>query len=301
MNQEKRLLMMYCEENIHAGAGSSTGTIDLPIQREGHTEFPKFESSTLRGAIRENIEDTLEKAQLGEFNRIFGNKDNGEIASLIDFPDAKILLFPVRSFKGIFAWITCPFVLKRFKKDINNWFNNGLEFDIPTLDNSEIIINNSPIVYEGKVVLEEFLFECKQLADMTKIEEKYLGKWITDLFTNPHDIIKDIEHKTAIVSDDVFRDFVNLYTVRITRNKITTETGTAQEGALFNEEFLPSESVLYSFALTSDEFKKETDKESYMKSKISMKYFEEKFPTLFRLGGDKGIGKGLIRQSLINF
>lgn len=299
MKQEKQLLMMYCEENIHAGAGSSTGTIDLPIQREGHTGFPKFESSTLRGAIRENIEDTLKKkTEILEFNRIFGNKENGDIASLIDFPDAKILLFPIRSFKGVFAWITCPFVMKRFKKDVYNWFGKKLEYDIHAPENQQIIVNDdSRIVYDDKVVLEEFLFNKISNKTLPLIEGKNFAKWIGENIGCEREYIEEMEMKTAIVSDDVFRDFVNLYTVRITRNKINTETGTAQDGALFNEEFLPSDSVLYSFALTSDEFKKD----DYLKSSESMKYFAKKLPTLFRLGGDKGIGKGMIRQNLIKF
>ena len=32
--------------------------------------------------------------------------------------DARLLAFPVRSLKGVFAWVTCPAVLERFHRDL---------------------------------------------------------------------------------------------------------------------------------------------------------------------------------------
>lgn len=80
---------------MHVGAGSSTGTIDLPIQREKHTNFPHIEGSSLRGAIREAAWATFLKKESekesekeskkeskkendikSEFNRYFGKSDD---------------------------------------------------------------------------------------------------------------------------------------------------------------------------------------------------------------------------------
>jgi CRISPR-associated protein Cmr4 len=50
---------------------------------------------------------------------IFGPEDTEEAhAGALAFTDARILLFPVKSLKGVFAWITCPMVLERFKEDL---------------------------------------------------------------------------------------------------------------------------------------------------------------------------------------
>ena len=38
---------------LHAGTGQDLGIVDLPIQRERHTSYPKIEGSGLKGAIRE--------------------------------------------------------------------------------------------------------------------------------------------------------------------------------------------------------------------------------------------------------
>ena len=49
-------VFLYCLTSLHAGSGSSLGVVDLPIQRERHTSFPKIESSSLKGAFREAFE-----------------------------------------------------------------------------------------------------------------------------------------------------------------------------------------------------------------------------------------------------
>ncbi len=50
---------------------------------------------------------------------IFGPETDkaSEHAGAISVGDAKILLFPVRSLKGVFAYVTCPLILERFVED----------------------------------------------------------------------------------------------------------------------------------------------------------------------------------------
>jgi|GEM_PF-6268950 len=51
-------LFVHCQSPTHVGSGSDLGLVDLPIQRESHTGFPKIEASSLKGAIRENFEES---------------------------------------------------------------------------------------------------------------------------------------------------------------------------------------------------------------------------------------------------
>ncbi len=48
----------------------------------------------------------------------------------------------------------------------------------------------------------------------------------------------------------------------ITRTKIDNETGTVEDGALFTEEYLPTDSVLYSLVFASDEYGKKRETEN---------------------------------------
>ena len=63
-----------------------------------------------------------------------------------------------------------------------------------------------------------------------------------------------IKGSLVVLSDDDFCDFVTLSTEVIARIKIDPKTGTVQKGALWYEEYLPSDSILYSLALTSPIF-----------------------------------------------
>jgi len=61
MFQISKPLFLICETPLHAGSGDSLGIVDLPIQREKHTSFPKIEASSLKGALREAFEEESER------------------------------------------------------------------------------------------------------------------------------------------------------------------------------------------------------------------------------------------------
>jgi CRISPR-associated protein Cmr4 len=46
------IMNMVAQTSIHAGAGQALSVIDLPIQRESHTQFPVIFGSSLKGALR---------------------------------------------------------------------------------------------------------------------------------------------------------------------------------------------------------------------------------------------------------
>jgi CRISPR/Cas system CMR subunit Cmr4 (Cas7 group RAMP superfamily) len=46
-----------------------------------------------------------------------GTKHESRIAT--QFADARLLLLPVRSLAGTFAWVTSPYVLRRFARDVD--------------------------------------------------------------------------------------------------------------------------------------------------------------------------------------
>ena len=307
---------MYAEEPIHAGAGTSTGTIDLPIQRERHINVPKIEGSGVRGAIREAAWEKFSnqnpseaqdlskghnaKDKQNDFTRVFGFKNDGANHSAIDISDAHLLFFPVRSWKGGFAWLTCPLLLKRFIKDYNRMFDADISIKIGTsndtidtiniADNEVVVQNKSNLTIKSNALFEEYLFTAKEME--LKIEGEEIGEWFKERFCSAHAIINLLPTHIAVVSDDVFLDFADLYTHKITRNKIDSATGTAENAGLFNEEFLPSESILYTNLVANDEFSENDD---LMKAENVMKFVEDNLPKLYKTGGDQGIGKGLFR------
>ncbi|MDW8094081.1 MAG: RAMP superfamily CRISPR-associated protein, partial [Caldimicrobium sp.] len=64
MFKEKRIMFLIAETPVHAGSGSEIGIVDLPIQREKYTEYPKIESSGLKGCLREAFENSLNEIEI---------------------------------------------------------------------------------------------------------------------------------------------------------------------------------------------------------------------------------------------
>ncbi len=125
MYQTGNLIFLTCETPLHAGEGSDIGYIDLPIQREKHTHFPKVEASGLKGAFKDEYRN---KQKTIDVESLFGPDNNPDRQGAIGFSNARILLFPACSIRGVFGWLTCPTVLKTFEREI----------DCPALNNSKL-------------------------------------------------------------------------------------------------------------------------------------------------------------------
>lgn len=316
MFKKARPFFMIVETPLHPGTGTDLGVVDLPIQRERHTGFPKMEGSGLKGGIREAFEKDDAEVDVGPkkvkksdkdiISLVFGPENGDEHAAALGFTDARLLLFPVKSMKGVFAWITCHKVLDRFINDLNI----AKVQDIPELPDENTVPNGCKLLFDGnKVILEEYTFEVK--VD-TKIEEKCskFASWLSEKIISDKPGFKYWKQKMVqdfvVLKDDDFRDFVLHSTEVVTRIKINNETGTVQKGALFTEEYLPSDSILYSLALTSPLFLgKDGDKKDFTQNNgmreedLVMDYFVNGLPSVIQLGGNSTIGKGIVRTKIL--
>ncbi|HOK93829.1 MAG TPA: type III-B CRISPR module RAMP protein Cmr4 [Spirochaetota bacterium] len=232
---------------LHPGAGSSLSYVDLPIQRERHTNFPMMAGSGIKGVIRDLACRAWNDA--GKVDDIFGSETTGNNsktettgnnskASMVAFTDAKILFYPVRSLRGIYALITCPYVLERFGRDVAEILKIDYATEqnkIEPEDGKAIIDLKSCLKGDKHIGLEEFLFSFEAIE-----LKKNFENFKIDFFN------EELYKRVAVVSDSAFADIAN-YAVEVrTRIKIDQNTGTAKHGALFVEEFVPSEAVFYS-------------------------------------------------------
>lgn len=312
MYKHCNLMFMICESPLHAGSGSDLDFIDNPIQRERHTGYPKIESSSLKGALRERFSEVIGRGDkdldiaFGPWGPSAGTERQGSMG----FSDARLLLFPVKSMKGVFAWITCPAVLERFIQDVRR-VDGQKSFDIAPhlpIEEGEAFVFSDYLTMKDKecidrLVLEEFAFEARLDAEL-KIGDMALQKWLaTRLFpTEQYEYWHgELSDKLVVVSNDDFTDFVELTTEVITRNKIDPATGTVQKGHLFTEEYLPTDSVLYSLIMSHAEFNKHgKGKGAHETMKFFMESLTSKLNNAFQAGGNATIGKGLLRSVLLN-
>ncbi|WP_071058841.1 type III-B CRISPR module RAMP protein Cmr4 [Pelistega sp. MC2] len=229
------LLSLHAQSSIHAGAGSADSVIDLPVQREAHTNFPCVFGSSVKGALRANAESKQCEATDILFGKEGGN-DQGNAGSLL-ISDARLLLLPVRSLTGQFKWVTSPAVLARWQADAKR-FGIALEFDIPLEIPTETLIVSNKGAKNSTIYLEEYAFKT-QSADLHALIEQ-LAKTLD--YTNAQQLL---ENQLVIVGNDDFA-YLASYTLPVNPHiTIETATKTAKAGALWYEETLPPDSVLY--------------------------------------------------------
>lgn len=159
--------------------------------------------------------------------------------------DARLLLFPVRSLAGVFAWTTSGGALARFLRDARaaglspNW-------QAPTVmaKDGALVAPNTDLKAGQKAVLEEFTFSPTEDTAVTTI-----GQWLTKnaLPTGvEYQYWRDhLPRRLIVLHEDAFRDFTLFGTEVVTRIKIDNETKTVAEGMLWTEESLPADTLLY--------------------------------------------------------
>lgn len=236
---ETRIMHLFTRTPMHVGAGSSVGAIDLPVVRERHTRAPVIPGSSLKGVIA----DLYEPVQIGgsKYKRgsvaewLFGKEDAGDAAAgALMVGEGRLVAFPLRSAANAFAWITCPFTLSRYARDTRTGFS------IPTLPSDESCLAVVPVRADsGRVVLEEY---CFTVAGGVPDEALDLIRAAME-----DDIVwSQLDQHLVIVSDGMFSFFVESACQIATRIRIDNFTGTVAQGALFDQENVPSECLFYS-------------------------------------------------------
>lgn len=275
---------------LHAGSGSDLGVVDLPIQREHHTGHPKIEGSSLKGAIRERFRRLKQDGANGvtgaHIDALFGpdSTEDDLHAGALGLTDARILLFPVKSLKGVFAWVTSPSVLQRWKDELES-AGVSIEWSVPA---ENTVCENTVLAATRenearKIVLEEYTFDVKPDSDATAVAE-----WLRDRVLQN----EQLPHRLAVLGDDAFRDFTEMSTEVITRTRIDSDTGTVAQGGLFTEEYLPAESVLYFLTLHAPLQNGQYD---VFEDEHAIDFFRANLPDALQIGGNATTGKGLVR------
>lgn len=292
MFEAAKMLFIYVETPLHAGSGRGLGVVDLPIQRERITNYPMVQASSLKGRLR---------AAFGEnhpdVTTIFGKAESGEDGShagALAVGDARLLLFPVRSLAGVFAWTTSLDVLQRFKRDAER-INLAVNWSLPSQGPAEgkVWVSGEILKAGGQVVLEEFSFEPEERSEVMAI-----GTWLANhtLPQQNYDYWREqLPRKLCILPEDVFRDFTQFATEVQTHIKISAATKTVEGGALWTVESLPADTMLYTPLMA-------TQSRNNNGSKLSGPDVLQKLELLnlarTQLGGDETTGQGIVALRL---
>ncbi|MGE0826748.1 MAG: type III-B CRISPR module RAMP protein Cmr4 [Candidatus Binatia bacterium] len=296
MFEATRMLFIYVETPLHAGTGRGLGAVDLPIQRERTTGYPIVQASSIKGRLRAEAESKIGQGiTADEVKAIFGPKtgpgkeDNpSDHAGSLSTGDARILLFPVRSLAGVFAWVTSVDALARFQREAA-LVKLSPAWTLPAeLNKEEALVNGDALKAGNSIVLEEFSFTPKQ----DKAAEA-IGTWLATYAlpqTPEYNYWREaLPKKLCILPEDAFRDFALYGTEVQTHVRLDPEKKTVQQGALWTSESLPVDTLLYSPLMAT-----KSRNEVKLSATEILKKVSDLNLSRTQLGGDETTGQGMV-------
>lgn len=243
-----RLLLFQCLSPLHAGTGQGVGLIDLPIAREKSTHVPCVPGSSLKGALRAGCEDPARQ------KKVFGPEPDhaDEHAGAAQFSDLTLLFLPVRSLRGTFAWVTSGYLLRRLARDLADLGAKDLPASIPPVaeeGNCAVPSESTRLTTrDGVLVLEDL--------DLKRSVSTEFGAWVEwlakrlypDGMLHANEWRDALVAQTALLHDDTFSYLLETATEVTARIRLAKDTRTVERGALWYEESLPVESLLWGVA-----------------------------------------------------
>ena len=257
MTTHTALLLLTSETPLHAGAGQSVDGIDLPIQREVHTHWPCVFGSAVKGALRAHAEQRMASTSTA-ITDLFGPDHGG--AQERDTSHAGALLV------GDATLLALPAISQ------------------PAPDKA---LGQG----DAKLFLEEFRFEQSPDACIGA-----LAKALAPLSGGALDEATLLQ-RLVVVHDDIFSFLAGNATSVQPHIAIDSTTKTVKDGALWFEETLPPETLLY-VPLTATASRR---KGGALTAAQVLEQFEQLLPAgknWLQLGGNETTGMGWCRVGI---
>ncbi len=262
----QRSVFIQALSPLHAGTGQAVNSVvDLPIARYRSTGIPFLPGSSIKGVLRDALEERVPDTKEKPLNLIcFGPKpdlqedeekqeeqEKKRFAGAVVFNDARLLLLPVRSLRGTFAYVTSPLLLRLAQADL------AVTLPIPKLRRIQqgqdgqpaearaVVLPDSALPHGGYVYLEDI--DCKVAKDPPEAalidSVTQWGTWLAEQLFNEGE--RDLFSERFVVVDDETMTFLWETATQVdARIRINDKTHVVQEGALWYEESLPAESIL---------------------------------------------------------
>lgn len=230
---------MYCKAHgviealspVHVGAtaGEETGNLNL-IFRDQFTQTGIIPGSSIRGRMRSDLrqkEEGQENIWYGH-EAVDGAKDGGTTEALVKFEYASLVWFPVFCPGQPVVWVSCPRLLKRFKRIAE------IDANIPQPYTAQAGLQGRQVEGRGKI-----LFFNLGFLEIDHIED--LSAWI------PNGVDLDA-NKLVVVDDNDIAMLHDMALYRQSRVKLGSKEKPNEKkvdgGAFFNTEALPEGSIL---------------------------------------------------------
>jgi CRISPR-associated protein Cmr4 len=222
------------------------------------------------------------------------SEDQPTTPSSVVVSDAIPLLFPVRSLTGLFAWVTSLETLARFQRDIDTYKVKVAPIPQPPALEPETagVTPQTPLLCSKQVlVLEELTFPVRAAEEVGA-----LGAWMAE-HAFPDEPAYEFwrsraQHGVVVLPEGAYRYFLTHGTQIVPRIRIDPRTGTASDGSLWTEEFLPPETLLY--ALVGANLP-ETPAKEIKKAADLVDWVRRVAPGSLQIGSGRTLGHGIVR------
>lgn len=289
------MLYLICETPFYPGAERGVAQIDLPVQRNPITSIPHGRSTTIKGAIR----NAIENANIGNSKMIFGDADR---TGAIDIGNAEILLFPVRGNVELFWYTTSPHQLNMWIKSLSvlgkdvSSLEKSLEAIKSSLNkkkNIGLVSDDCPYVGNKIILLDDVIISLEGLGDLSTIIEEI--KEAIPKIPGYSYIKEKIRRNLVVVDDNTLQMLTNRGLYRVARIRLKPETKTVEAGALFFQELIPENTILFARILEAQRYQNDANVKNAVDD---FKKWLQRNPLVF-IAGDETTGKGQIRLSLV--
>lgn len=302
------MLYVHALSPLHNGTGAAVGVIDLPVARERVTTWPYLPGSSLKGVLRDAAEAAAVDQAKGDaalrqryeqlVKAIFGpdTQHADEGAGAVWFADAHLLCFPVRSFRGTFAWVTCRLALERWLRDLRA-IDGRAAVDLPPPPppgSTHVAIRgilDDPPTGQTSIALEDIDLPVVGHPATGDAPALAVAKTIADTVFREGYWHAEFQKRFAVVDDDTFTQLAATATEVVARIRLDPNSKTVAAGALWYEEAVPAEAI---FAAPLGIAPRRAADEAPARKFLPL--FVE--ATAHQIGGHAGVGRGLVRLRL---
>ena len=266
--RDAKLILLESLTPLHPGSGRGSAYVDLPVQRD-EFDFPTIWSSSLKGALRSTltlscngINDAVERVKCRrKVYLVFGPETDeaSDYASAVSILDARLVLIPARSLRGVWTYVTSPHLLNyllTYMEVVNHGKRNDLAKLVEQVkgvvkDGTAIISKPDLLVSGNSIVINELELSATQDATLSQLINLLPGD------------IRNIasERGLTVVSDSNVQEVVRRSLIIQPRIRLDYATKTVSGGGLWEEEYVPQFTV-FTTAILCNGTKTKGDEES---------------------------------------
>jgi len=242
--------------------------------------------SSIKGTLRDRCEGLAEERSLLE--QAFGppSSSASDHAGELVFGDAQLLLLPVRSFFGTFAWATCPLALDRLRRDQEaTGIVPGFQVPAAPVSGKASVSSQSCLAHQGKVYLEDLDFDAHPDPGLDQVAQVLAAQ----VFPRDEVWRAHLTARVLLLAEDEFKYLAKVAIPVAARIRMDDQTKTVAQGGLWYEEYLPAETVLSAPLIAMPRTSSAEQLLDLAKRLVE---------GTIQLGGKASVGRGLVRMTL---